>query len=238
MSIWKDDAATLINRVKDVLVYSDTGNNMSNYALDMINRAQAWITMYRPWDFLKKVTLLTIGDDRICSLPSDLNTILRIYMNTGDGGQYVDLYPDAPAVEERYELFDDFTASAGHVWYIQLPSAASIVGPLYLKYTYDLDDITADDNYLFYPSELLLRTAHKLHIADKGLTGDRVDNALAEFERVMANFIRNSQHNNQKMDLNLHNKYGTPTKIGGHALDGSGSIRYHSPYQNSAILVG
>jgi hypothetical protein len=237
MSIWNDNAATLINRIKDVLVYSDYGNNITNLALDMANRAQAWISMYRPWDFLKKVVTLTIGADRICSLPTDLNTILRIYVNNGDGGQYVDYYPDAPAVEERYELFDDFTASAGHVWYIQLPSAASIVGPLSLKYTYDLPNITAEDQFLFYPSELLLRAAHKLHIADKGLTGDRVDNALAEFERVMANFIRNSQHMNQKMDLNIHNKYGTPVKIGGHALDGSGSIRYHSPYQNSSILV-
>lgn len=237
MSIWSDDAATLIKRVKDVLVYSDTGNNVENYVLDTINRAQAWISMYRPWDFLKKIAPLTIGVDRICSLPTDLNTILRIYVNNDDGGQYVDYYPDAPAVEERYELFDDFTASSGHVWYIQLPSAASIVGPLYLKYTYDLQDITEADNFLFYPSELLLRTAQKLHIGDKGLTGDRVDNALAEFERVMSNFIRNSQHMNQKMDLNVHDKYGTPKKIGGHALDGTGSVRYYSPYQNSAILV-
>lgn len=237
MGIWNDSAATLIKRVKDVLTWSDTGNNVENYALDMINRANAWISMYRPWDVCKKVSLLTIGDNRIVNLPTDLNSILRIYVDNGDGGQYVDLYPDAPVPEDRYELFDSFTPTAGHLWYLQLPSAASTLGPLYIKYIYNLAEITATDMFLFYPSELLLRTAHKLHIADKGITGDSAQVALAEFEVVMNNFIRNSQYNNQPMDLNVHNKYGTPTKISGHALDGSGSIRVYSPYKNSAILV-
>lgn len=238
MSIWGDSAATLINRLRDILTYSDTGNHVENYALDLLNRAQSWISMYRPWDFLKKIASLTIGNDRTATLPSDLNTILQMYIDIeGVGKPSVYLYPDAPDPAERYEIFDNFSAASGHSWYIQIPSVAPLPGPLFLKYTYNLPAIAAADNYLFYPSELLLRTAQKLHIADKGVTGDSANLALAEFERVMGNFIRNSQYNNHKQDLGVQNKYGNPVKIGGHALDGSkGSIAY-SPYLPSTFMV-
>lgn len=236
MGTWNTPVATIINRLKDILVYSDTGNNVENLPLDLINRAQMYLSTYRQWDYLKKVVALTLGDNRIATLPSDINAILDIYVDQGIGKPSIHYYQNGNDVEERYELFDNFSATTGHSWYIQFPSTASLPGQLYLIYTYNLADITADDLFTFFPAEVLLRCAQVLHHEDKGITGDSSQLAINAFEKNLANFIRNSQYTNQQMDLSITNAYGDPVKIAGHSIDGR-TTKHRSPYTNSTILV-
>lgn len=241
MSVWGETVASIINRVKDVIVWSSTGNNVENLPLDLLNRAQNWLCMYKSWDYLKKVVPLTISDNRTAQLPSDINVMLDIYSTLGDIGKpSIHYYPDAPDVAERCELFCDFTVTAGHSWYVQFPSEALVTGPLYLKYAYNLPDIEEPepnvDTYTFFPGELLVRCAQKLHIEDKGLTGDSADLAIKGFNDTLRNFEVNSQFVNQKMTLGPTDKFGNPVRIPGHSLNGQGNSGY-SPYPRATFFT-
>lgn len=238
MGLWNDPVDTIINRLEDTLVFSTTGNYVENYPLDLLNRAQNWLSMYRPWDYMKKVQPLTLAN-YIAVLPADISTILDVYVDSeGAGKPTHHFYKDANDIAERYELFDSFTVETGHSWYIQIPFTAPIVSPLYLKYIYNLANIAEGQAHTFFPSELLFRTAQKIHHEDKGTTGDSIEYTMKAFNELLDSFIKNSQYTNQKMDLGVTDAWGNPVKIPGHSLTGQTPRRFSSPYQNSALLTG
>lgn len=239
MGLWNDPVDTIVNRLKDTLVFSDTGNHVSNYALDLLNRAQNWLQMCRQWDFLVKTATLTLDGNYSADMPSDINTILAVYVDVEGVGKPTNYYyRDAAEVTERYTLSDSFSVDNGHSWSIQFPTTCPITGTLYVKYTYNLQAIESGQSYTFFPSELLFRCAQKLHHEDKGTTGDSIEYTVKAFNEVLDSFIRNSQYTNQKMDWGVHDRWGNPVKISGHTLTGSTAGKYYSPYQNSAILTG
>jgi hypothetical protein len=239
MGTWNTPVSTIINRLRDIIIFSDTGNNIENLALDLLNRAQNWLSMYRQWDYLKKVTELTVGANHIAILPSDVNSIISIYSDIeGVGKPSIYYHLNANDIAERYELYDTFSVVTGHSWYVQFPSAVPILEPLFIAYTYNLADIAPTDSFTFYPSELLLRCAQKLHIEDKGLTGDSIDVALRAFHEQLDNFVRNSQHVNHKMDLSVKDKWGNPIKLQGYRHDGAAANGQFSSYKPSSILTG
>lgn len=238
MGLWNDPVDTIVNRLRDTLVFSDTGNHVSNYALDLLNRAQNWLSMNRQWDFLKKTATITLDSNRQAVLPSDLNSILAIYVDvSGIGKPTVYYNVESNDVSKRYEIFDTFSVDTGHVKTITFPSNAPVLGTLILLYTYNLPNIEAGQTYTFFPSELLFRCAQKIHHEDKGTTGDSIEYTIKAFNELMDSFIRNSQYNNQNMDQTINDKYGNPLKIGGHLLGGYPSSKTFSPYQNSTFLT-
>lgn len=238
MGLWNDPVDTIVNRLKDTLVFSDTGNNVSNYALDLLNRAQNWLSMFKQWEFLIKEAELAVGTDRIAQLPTDINTILDIFVDTGGiGVPTIHYYSNSNDPTDLYNLFDTFDATTGHSWYIRFPVNSPIEGTVYLKYTYNLPTIEAGQLHTFFPSELLFRCAQKLHHEDKGTTGDSIEYTIRAFNELLDSFTRNSQHTNQKMDFSIKDRWGNPLKIGGHTLNGTPQRRYFSPYQNSSILM-
>jgi hypothetical protein len=239
MPLWNDPVNTNVNRLKDTLVFSVSGNHVSNYALDLLNRAQNYLQMLRQWDFLVKTSELTLSESYRVSLPSDINTILAVYVDVeGIGKPTVYYYKDAPDVAERYEVYDSFSVDTGHTWYLQFPSVSPVPGTLYVRYTYNLASIAANQTYTFFPSELLFRCAQKLHHEDKGTTGDSIEYTIRAYNEVLDSFIRNVQHANQKMDWGVKDRWGNPLKISGHTLNGGTAKKFFSPYQNSSILTG
>lgn len=237
MSVWGESVESILNRVRDIIVYSDTGNYVENYALDLLNRSQNWLCMYKSWDYLKKVVALTVSDARVAQLPSDINHIVDIYAELGEIGKpSIHYYPDAVDVAQRVELTTEFSKTSGISWYVTFPSVALVQGPLYLKYMYNLEDIAATDVYTFFPGELLVRCAQKLHLEDKGLTGDTVQTALTAFNDQLRNFEVNSQYVNQQMDQTIKNRFGDPLVIPGHSLSGQENHRRWSPYERSAFF--
>lgn len=237
MSVWGESVTSILNRVKDIQIYSDTGNNVENYALDLLNRAQNWLCMYKQWDYLKKEVELTVDSDRIAQLPSDINVLIDVYDKVGGLGKPSrHYYPDAVDVSQRCELRCAFNTTTGHSWTLSFPSTALLSGQLYLLYMYNLADIAESDTYTFFPGELLVRCAQKIHIEDKGLTGDTANLAIQAFNDQLRNFETNSQYVNHKMDLTIKNRWGDPLRLPGHRLDGQNSYGT-GPYPPSTYFV-
>ena len=106
-----------------------------------------------------------------------------------------------------------------------------------MKYTAILPDFTGVDSlgvdideYSFFPPELLLRCAQKIHAEEKGMTGDNINATLLSFNEQLKIFETMAQFNNQQPDLTPKNKFGQPIKLYGHTLDGLNTRSGYSPY--------
>lgn len=243
---WTEPISTIRKRLRDILVFSSVGNNVSNLDLDLLNRAQMWLSQYRQWDALVKVIPMTLDSTKSMVLPSDINAILEVYVDlAGIGKPTLWYYQNAPDIAQRYTIIDTFDSSTGHSWKISFPLYGVIQGPLYMRYSYNLADFVGTDEagnelveYSFFPPNLLIRCAQKMHYEDKGITGDSVQVAINAFNEELRKFELNSQYNNQQLDLTIKNRYGMPIKIYGHSLDGANRAHSYSPYLPSTNVVG
>lgn len=241
-----EPVSVIRKRLRDILVFSSVGNNISNLDLDLLNRAQMWLSQYRQWDSLVKVLPMTLDSTKSMTLPTDLNAILEVYVDlAGIGKPTLWYYQNAPDIAQRYTIIDTYDKSIGHSWKISFPLYGVIQGPLYMRYSYNLADFIGTDEagneiveYSFFPANLLLRCAQKMHCEDKGITGDSVQIAINAFNEELRKYELNSQYNNQQLDFTIKNKYGMPIKIYGHSLDGANRAHSYSPYLPSTNVVG
>lgn len=246
MSNWKEPISLIRKRLRDWLVYSPVGNNVDSLDLDLLNRAQMWLSQYRQWDMLTKTVNIAVDENKTAVLPDDLNALLEVYVMLGNIGKPTLWYTaNSPDIASRYTIDYTFDKATGRTATISFPFNAIIQGPLYIKYTYNLPDFVGTDEegnelteYSFFPPNLLLVCAKKIFSEDKGVTGDSQQLILNSFNEELRKFEMNSQYNNQAMDLTVKNKYGFPIKINGHALDGQGSGGAHSPYVPSTMFHG
>lgn len=238
MSVWREPISLIRARLRDITVFNGTGWNVSNYDLDLLNRAQMWLATCKDWTLLTKRAALTIGTDRAASLPSDLNSTIAVYSDLDGSGIPAVFYTlDDIDVAKRYQFENEYTMATGHVWKIRFPANAIISGTIYIHYSFILPDFTGSDTpeYSFFPSNLLLRCAQKIHIEDKGITGDSVQVAINAFNEELRKFEINSQLNNVVYDTVPHNAYGQPIKIPGYQLGRGAMPNYQSPYLPSTF---
>jgi hypothetical protein len=240
MANWKEPIDTIRKRLLDSIIFSNIGNNVSQLDLDLLNRAQMWLEQYRQWDFLTREIAITLDANRSYTLPEDLNSVLEVYSSLEASGKPTHHYYNNSAdVENRYVLSSEFDKATGHVWKIVFAGETPIQGELILKYTYSLPDFSGSGTeYSFFPPNLLLRCAQKLHIEDKGITGDSPQLILSSFAEELRKFESNSQYSNQPMDLTVKNKYGVPLKIHGSDLNGQGTGSHYRPYLPSTFMSG
>lgn len=227
------------NRLKDWLIYASSSSYVPNVDLDLLNRANQWLQAYRQWDSLIKTVALTMDSTgRVAILPTDVKSIIDVYVDsTVVGLPMLHFYEDDNDVAIRYTKQYTYDKSTGGVWTITFPSVSPLLSNPKMKYTVMLPDfVGVDENgveiveYSFFPPELLLRCAQKIHAEEKGLTGDNIVAVLNSFNEQLRIYENMAQFNNQKPDLTPKNKFGMPIKITGHAMDGMGSRGGHSPF--------
>jgi hypothetical protein len=238
MSVWNEPISLIRARLRDLTVFNGTGWNVQNYDLDLLNRAQMWLSTYKDWTLLTKRSVLTIGTDRSASLPSDLNSVIAVYADLDGSGIPAVFYTlDDIDVGKRYLFENDYTVAGGHVWKIRFPANAILSGTIYIHYSFRLADYTGSETpeYSFFPPNLLLRCAQKIHIEDKGMTGDSAQFAINAFNEELRKFETNSQLNNVVYDTVPHNAYGQPIKINGYQLGRGALPNYQTPYLPSTF---
>ena len=77
---------SLENRLNDWLRVSSAGGNISNRALDLLNRAQEDLTMHRAWNDMLYNVALTVSDN-LATLPSDMARIVDVFYDTDSDGK-------------------------------------------------------------------------------------------------------------------------------------------------------
>jgi len=189
---------------------------------------------YRNWDCLKITVTLTVGDNTISGtlytkssiLPTDLSTIFSVYVDNATVGKpNIYFYENDNDIAQRYtkQYIYDSSDPTKSYWLILWPSVSPLLSNPKCEYLRIVPDFTGSeaDEYTFFPGELLLRTAQKIRIDEKGLTGDNNQALLLSFRENLAQFERMNQSNNVRPDMVPKNRFGQPIRIGGYRLDGN-----------------
>lgn len=231
MSTLNEPLSKVKARLENWLMYGKQGSRVDDLALDLLNRAKDWLCEYRAWDHLIKTVALSLSGQSAV-LPSDIQSILEVYVDTnGDGKPDFWYYLNHPDVAFRYTIEGTYNATTGQVLTISFPNNAAIPSAPRMKYASGLSDYTgADGELCYFPPNLLLRCAQKIFVEDKGKTGDSEQLLLNAFWEDLKRYESMVQHSNQALDLTVKNKFGMPIKIYGHQLDGSGDRTGYSPY--------
>lgn len=197
------------------------GGSVSNLPLDLLNRAQDWLGTYKPWDGLVKRAELTLSNGRAV-LPADWVMTLAVF-NADDSGyptQYY--YRDARQVG-GYRVVSSFDKDTGHVVEYEFFDAPS--GPVYLLYQMDLGDfVGSGTEYSFYPGELLLAIAQKIHIEETGLSGGETQVLLRKAEEQLDNYVKHHMYQNGEMRMRMNDWYGNEVAAESYSL-GMGASR-------------
>jgi hypothetical protein len=244
---FNEPISAIRNRLKNWLNVSPSGGNVANLDLDLLNRANQWLQAYRRWDSLVTIYTLTVQDNTINAIsypkssvcPTDVKAILEIYVdNAVIGKPNLYFYEEDNDVAFRYtkQLIWDKTSSLPY-WLLSWPSVSPLLSQPKLKYNRMIDDYLGVDGngaaiveYSFFPPNLLLRCAQKIHIEEKGITGDNVNPILASFREELKMYETMVQFNNQKADLTPKNKFGQPIKLYGHQMNGRQLRTGYTPY--------
>lgn len=241
MPVWKEPISQIRKRLNDTMVFSSTGWKMENEDLDLLNRAQQWLAQYKEWTIMTKRSVLTIASDRTAAIPVDANSIKAIYADLDGSGIPAVFYTlEDIDIAKRYLFINNFDKSTGHSWSIQFPNEAIIQGTLYIVYSFVLPDFEGTEaaEYSFFPPNLLLRCAQKIHCEDKGITGDSAVLLVNAFNEELRKFEMNAQLNNVSYDMTPHNAYGVPVKMTGYNLQNGSGNGGHYPYKNSSFMTG
>lgn len=227
------------NRLKDWLICAPGSSYVPNLDLDLLNRANQWLQAYRQWDSLVKTVALTLDalTGRIAILPTDVKSILEVYVdNLVTGKPTFWFWEDDNDIAFRYTKQFTYDKATGGYWTITFPAISPLLTNPKMKYTAMIPDFTGvDENgadiveYSFFPPELLLRCAQKIHSEEKGMTGDNFVSILNSFNEQLRAYETMAQFNNHKPDLTPKNKFGQPIKIYGHQLNGSNVRSGYSP---------
>lgn len=234
--VWTANISDIRARLRLTMAYNSQGGDISNLDLDYINRAKDWLCQYRPWDFLVNYATLTVPDSRICDLPTDLQSILEVYLDVnGDGKPDLWFYANSPEVMQRYKLIPSYDPATGTTLQIQFPPNAYLSNNPTLKYIFLVNDYTGTGTEIsFFPPNLLLRTAQKLYVEDRGIDDTKAAMIIKGQAEDVRFFEQMIQNQNQDMDLTIKNRYGVPVKIYGQPMDGSNIRTGYSPYLPSA----
>jgi hypothetical protein len=240
MAFYNEKIATIRARLRDWLKI--TGGEVVSLDLDLLNRAHQWIQSYRNWDCLRKTATLTVADNTINAisypkssiLPVDVSSIYSVYVdNAVVGKPNIYFYENDSDVAYRYTkeyIYDSADATKSY-WVISWPSVSPLLSSPKMEYVRILADFTGvGDEYSFFPGELLLRTAQKIRVDEKGMTGDNVAQLLLSFQESLNRFERMNQSNNVRPDLVPKNKFGQPIHINGYRMDGNLHRSGYSPY--------
>ena len=215
------------NRLNDWLIASSTGANVTNYALDLANRAQNWLTMHRLWDDQLKTQSLTLVSNA-ASMPADYAALEGIYYDSDSDNKPDGYFYRNGRVNSGYKITDVFT-KAGHARTITFNGTVSET-PI-LQYQYFLDDfIGTGTEYSFFPGELLFRTAQMLQIISTGLVNREQQQVLTFQKDVLKEYEAHHLWVNSAMRVDLLDNQGKNINTNDYNLSGGGDTS--QPYND------
>jgi hypothetical protein len=209
---------------------STGGEYITDLTVEYANRAQEalWFDPPMGWDYLTKTAELTLGGTSglEVTLPADFGVLLQVYSDTDRDGKPDYYYFKDGRLLEGFKFNDAFTKAAGHVFSLQFYQSPMM--PLFAKYQAKLEKFegSEEEEYSFFPKNLLLRKMQHLRCLDKGML-DEWKALSVDFERDLAKF--KSQHQNivASPEMQLNDASGSPVYIPRYSVisGGSGSAR-------------
>lgn len=215
----------------------NAGNNITNVALDYINRAQEEIRAHRLWEELYTRADLTVSN-KSASLPSDLGEIVKIgYDTNGDGRMDNYFYQDSSKEDRGYYITNTYTKAAGKSQTITFnldPNYTPVI--FYIKV---LEDFTAAEAtgetsiYLFFPESLMLAKAKEIYLLDGDLIGNELAAVQQEVKNKLADYEAGHQWVNVEINRDFIDEEGELVTMEGYDIaNGDTGISY-SKYSNS-----
>jgi hypothetical protein len=195
------------NRIKDWLNYAGTGANVSNLPLDLANRAQSWLTMYKAWNDMIKTASLTLVSGNTYSLPTDFARIIYFYYDSDSDGKPDGYYHHQGRYNGGYKLLDTFAKATGHSRTVTFFNTLSQTPSI--KYQFQLTDFAGTGTeYSFFPGELLLRTAQRLHIVETGLTSKEMLILIDEHKKTLRDYEQAHHYVDSEMRISINDDNG------------------------------
>lgn len=236
MGYWTATYSEIQPRLTDWLVITG-GGAVSNIELDLLNRAQEWLWQYRPWEALQATAALTVSS-RVATLPADYGRLLQVYADLdGDGRPdwYFENKSDDPA--RHFTLVTTFAKATGRTFAIHFTGQQQY-NP-YARYVKTLEAFTGTGTeYSFFPADILLRCAQKLHLEDKGDRGNEYATLNASFFEALL-IYENQEHAGAMIHPTTKDSAGNTVYPHDVGLDGWDTQGYRNRgYSNDTLIVG
>lgn len=203
-----DVFSTIKNRMLDWLQFSNTGGNVTDLALDLLNRAQRELWNYRAWEYLVTRANLTVTN-KAATLPAGFGKVIRVFSDTNaDGLPDFYYYNRSSRADDGYRLSDAFVKATGHAWTMTFWSAPQ--NTVTLEYQIVLEDFAGTDTeYSFFPGELLLARAQKIHITEAALVGNEYTAIVTREKELLLDYEHAHHYRNMDMRMELNDENGT-----------------------------
>lgn len=224
--------ATIKKRLQDWL--DSDGGEVTNRPLDLLNRAQNWLQQRRAWQGLVKRSALTVAS-RQATLPSDLLRIIRVWWDSDSDNQPDFHFYDHGRYDDGYYVTDSFAKATGHSKVIKFYKDPTHTP--YVEYQWALDDFAdSGTEYSYFPGDLLLRTAQKIHIEESGLVGPEYS-AIENSQKEMLNdYEASHQYINIDPRTVMLDNSGEIVDTEDYDVQGGSRDRFSDAYDNSYDL--
>lgn len=236
MSINSETYLDIKNRLSDWL--RNTGGDIENLPLDLLNRAQNRLTEYRRWtDMMRTASLEAVsGENNAYYLPSDMAAFVTIFFDSDNDGRPDKYFYRHARHDNGYEIRDDFDKSTGHSWVVTFYNSPSEAPKAY--YQKRLDDFTGEGTeYSFFPGELLLKCAEVIHIEETGLTGAEVQVLRNTYFELLKDYEQAHHNVNNDLVMEINDVTGNHISTEGMDLQGNFSgVSNLRGYRNSADI--
>lgn len=224
---WLDDCA-------------NTGGNVSNLALDLMNRAQEELRIYRPWSDLVRTTDLTLTDNA-ATLDDVVGEVFAAYADTDDDG-----LPDkwfwnsSKRVDDGYVIRDAFAKDTGHsrtITFYRAPSNTVTLEYITKLEDFVVADVDEDDDsyaaaYSFFPNSLLVARAQRIHALEGGVPDPNEYNGLMDREKdLLTDYSQSHEYINIDMRMELLDDDAVGVDLETYSMD-LGSDGIAAPYTN------
>ena len=194
-------------RLKDWI--NAVGGEVTDLPLDLLNRAQNDLTMERRWSDMMFTSALTAvsGESKAYSFPSDMACFRLISTDSNSDGKPDEYYFAEGRQYNGYYLEDRFDKATGHAWvaifYVDPATTPKV------NYQKRLSDFTGSGTeYTFFPGELLLLTAQKIHIIETGLTDASYRAILDAQGKALDKYIAAHQYVNTDLVMEIKDASG------------------------------
>lgn len=218
MGYFTDTYEDIEKRLNDWLI--DEGGNVTDLALDLLNRAQKSLWNAAPWEYLIVDLALTLNASRAVVLPVGFGKVIDVYHDSdGDGRPDFHYYKDG-RLDNGYTIRDSFSKASGHSFTMTFFASPSVVP--HLLYQKQLDDFAGTGTeYSYFPGDLLLLQAQFIHLTDAGvIENNEYKPIVSRYEREMHQYKVAHQWVNEEMRVIVNDDSGVEIATDQYSLDG------------------
>ena len=187
--------------------------------------------MRRDWEDLIVRYSLSSLSAKSQSLPADFGRVVRLWHDSDGDGRADYWYYAYGKYDDGYYISDDFEKATGHSKTITFYRSPTHTPTLEYIKTLDHFEGTGTE-YSFFPPDLLLRTAQKVHIEEADLVGNEYQAIINAHAELLRDYEVAHQYRNRDMRNEILDDYGDPIDVEQYNLSGD-TDRWNDGYDNS-----